>query len=233
MKTGRSTIDDGVHARCPGQAIGTQKIPNMRNKGKLTTWNDEKGFGFITPVAGGRQVFVHINAFSNRNRRPGINQLITYALSADKQGRPCAVKVTLAGDRLSRKRKRSNWSLSVIGAAIFLVIVGVAVLAAKIPHLIFALYLLVSLLTLIAYRADKSAARKGTWRTSENTLHLLSLAGGWPGALVAQQTLRHKSSKQSFRSVFWATVFLNCGAFIWLLTPSGAAMLESLIASVL
>ena len=48
----------------------------MRRKGKITSWNDDKGFGFIAPVSGGRQVFVHVKAFENRTRRPGINQLV-------------------------------------------------------------------------------------------------------------------------------------------------------------
>ena len=204
----------------------------MRTKGKITSWNDEKGFGFITPISGGKQVFVHIKAFSSRNRRPEINQLVTYALSTDKQGRPFAVKATLAGDQLPQKTNRNNGSLSVIGSAFFLVIVGVSVLTAKIPPLILALYMVTSLLTFIMYAADKSAAKKGAWRTQESTLHLLSLAGGWPGALVAQQKLRHKSKKQSFRLVFWVTVLLNCGAFVWLFTPTGAATLQSLIDSV-
>jgi uncharacterized membrane protein YsdA (DUF1294 family) len=58
---------------------------------------------------------------------------------------------------------------------------------------------------------------------------LLSLAGGWPGALVAQQKLHHKSKKQSFRLVFWLTVLLNCGEFVWLFTPTGATTMQSLI----
>jgi uncharacterized membrane protein YsdA (DUF1294 family)/cold shock CspA family protein len=204
----------------------------MRTKGKITAWNDDKGFGFITPNTGGKQIFIHVKAFGNRNRRPEINQLVTYALSTDVKGRPCAIKATLAGDRLPEKAKRSNDSLSVIVAAFFLVIVSVSVLTARIPPLVLALYIGASLLTFIMYAVDKSAARNGAWRTQESTLHVLSLVGGWPGALVAQQKLRHKSKKQSFRSVFWLTVLLNCGVFVWMFTPTGADTLTTLIASV-
>lgn len=200
----------------------------MRSKGRLTSWNDEKGFGFITPNSGGNQIFVHIKAFSNRNRRPAINQLVAYTLSADKQGRPCAAGAALAGDRLLKKTKGNSGSMSVIAAIFFLAIVGVSVLAAKIPPLILVFYMAISLFTFMMYAVDKSAAGKGAWRTQESTLHLLSLAGGWPGALVAQQKLRHKSKKQSFRFVFWVTVLLNSGAFVWLFTPAGASTLKSL-----
>jgi uncharacterized membrane protein YsdA (DUF1294 family)/cold shock CspA family protein len=205
----------------------------MRTKGKITSWNEEKGFGFILPVAGGKQIFIHIKAFNNRNRRPAIGQIVTYALSSDKQGRPCAIKATLAGDRLPEKTKRKHGSLSIVVAVLFLIIVGVSVLSARMPPQILMLYIVASLLTFIMYALDKSAAKNGAWRTQESTLHLLSIAGGWPGALIAQIKLRHKSKKQSFRSVFWVTVLLNCGAFAWLLTPNGAATLRSLIVKIL
>ena len=204
----------------------------MRRKGKITRWNDDKGYGFIKPADGGKQVFVHIRAFANRNRRPVINQVVTYALSSDKQGRPCATRATLAGDRFSVSRKSSTDSVLVIAAVVFLGIVGVAVLAGKAPPWVLGLYMVASLLTFVMYAIDKSAARKGHWRTQESTLHVMSLAGGWPGALVAQQKLRHKSRKKSFRAVFWATVLLNCGVFIWLLTPTGVDTFKALIAEI-
>ena len=75
-------------------------------------------------------------------------------------------------------------------------------------------YLAASTLTLVVYAIDKSAARKGAWRTSENTLHTLAILGGWPGAMLAQQLLRHKTAKASFRAVFWATVVLNLAALM-------------------
>ena len=201
----------------------------MRTKGKITSWNDEKGFGFITPIAGGKRIFIHIKAFRNSNHRPSIDQIVTYALSSDRQGRPCAVQATFAGDRQPEKTKRKNASLSIAVAVFFLIIVGVSVLLSRVPPHILALYIVLSLLSFIMYALDKSAAKNGEWRTQESTLHLLSLAGGWPGALIAQQKLRHKSKKQTFRSVFWVTVLLNCGAFAWLFTPSGAATLQSFI----
>jgi uncharacterized membrane protein YsdA (DUF1294 family) len=76
-------------------------------------------------------------------------------------------------------------------------------------HLIALGYLSLSAVTFIVYAIDKSAAKRNARRTPENTLHLLAILGGWPGALLAQTWLRHKSSKTSFRRVFWVTVTVN------------------------
>ena len=70
--------------------------------------------------------------------------------------------------------------------------------------------------------------KSGSWRTQESTLHLFALAGGWPGAALAQQFLRHKSSKREFRNVFWFTVIINLGALIWLYSSTGAKYLKLL-----
>lgn len=203
----------------------------MRTKGTISAWNDEKGYGFIEPHAGGGRVFVHIKAFGNRSRRPAANQLVTFALSKDNRGRPCAVKATLAGDRLRPERRRKPGSSSVLVATAFLLFVGMLVVMEKVPPFILGLYVVASILAFTAYALDKLAARRGAWRTQESTLHLLSLAGGWPGALVAQQKLRHKSKKQSFRAAFWGTVALNLAAFSWLLTSTTAGGLKSLLAN--
>ncbi len=205
----------------------------MRTKGKIVSWNDAKGFGFIAPNSGGRQVFVHIKAFSNRGRRPETDQLVTYVLSTDKRGRPCASNATLAGDRLPHQTKWNPHSLSTFVAPVFLVLIGTAAFASLIPPWVLALYLAASLCTFILYAVDKSAAQKGNWRTPENTLHLFALAGGWPGALLAQQTLRHKSRKQPFRILFWMTVIVNCGVLTWGFTPGGSDALQTLTSSVL
>jgi uncharacterized membrane protein YsdA (DUF1294 family) len=101
----------------------------------------------------------------------------------------------------------------------------------KLPLTIFVIYLAASLIAFIAYARDKSAAKKGHRRTSENTLHMLALIGGWPGALIARSVLRHKSRKQPFRIIFWLTVILNCAAFAWLSTPEGGVAFRSFAGS--
>jgi uncharacterized membrane protein YsdA (DUF1294 family) len=74
-------------------------------------------------------------------------------------------------------------------------------------------YFGLSLLSFLVYADDKLAAIKGRWRTPEKTLHLLDMAGGWPGGLLAQQLLRHKCSKPGFVAEFWITVVVNVAVF--------------------
>ena len=82
-----------------------------------------------------------------------------------------------------------------------------------------------SIFAFIVYAYDKSSAQNDRWRTPESHLHLLSLIGGWPGALYAQHKLRHKSSKKAFKQVYWATVVINIGVFFWLLSDKGQQFL--------
>ena len=201
----------------------------MRSKGKITFWKDNKGYGFITPDSGEKQVFLHINAFADKNQRPRINQLVSFSLSTDKQGRPCAVRVTRAGEKLPGEIKRNDKLLYLLGAILFLAVVAITVAIGSIPLPVLLVYLVTSALSFAMYAMDKSAAKSGAWRTQESTLHGLSLIGGWPGALIAQQVLRHKSRKEEFRFVFWLTVVINIGVFLWFFTDMGSAVLGSLL----
>lgn len=76
-----------------------------------------------------------------------------------------------------------------------------------------------SLITFALYYFDKKAAVRGVRRTPEHTLHLLALAGGWPGAFLAQRIFRHKSSKAGFQLMFWLTVIVNVSVMAWLWMP--------------
>ncbi|SDT11206.1 Uncharacterized membrane protein YsdA, DUF1294 family [Halopseudomonas xinjiangensis] len=70
-------------------------------------------------------------------------------------------------------------------------------------------YLLISLCCFLMYWSDKQKAMKGNWRTPESSLHFAELTGGWPGALVAQQLLRHKTRKASYQAIFWAIIAVH------------------------
>lgn len=72
-----------------------------------------------------------------------------------------------------------------------------------------AAYGIVSVLAFFMYWADKRKAQTDAWRTPENILHAVELAGGWPGALIAQQVFRHKTRKVSFQILFWVIVVLH------------------------
>jgi uncharacterized membrane protein YsdA (DUF1294 family) len=106
-------------------------------------------------------------------------------------------------------------------ALVFLAVLAVAAVAGKVHPAVAGLYTVASAVAFVAYALDKSAARSRQWRIRERTLHLFSLAGGWPGALCAQCLLRHKSKKASFQMTFWLTVAINCGALAWLLVSFG------------
>ena len=69
----------------------------MRQQGRIATWNDDKGFGFITRNGDGPVVFVHVHAFSDRRRRPVGGELVSYAVGRDAKGRPRAVDVAFVG----------------------------------------------------------------------------------------------------------------------------------------
>lgn len=85
-------------------------------------------------------------------------------------------------------------------------------------HLPLLLYPTMSLFTFILYADDKSRAKRQAWRIPENTLHLYELMGGWLGAYIAHQILRHKSSKRSYQIMFWAIVVLHMTFWLdWLL----------------
>jgi len=212
-------VDQG--ADIPGEEVRANK---MRYQGRITSWKDDKGFGFITPNGGGEPVFAHIKSFANRQRRPVGNELVTYELAVESKGRSRAENVAFVGERAPASGVGDRRSPAPLFAVSFVAIVATAALSGTLPLWVLWTYLGASAVAFIAYAADKSAAMNDRWRTQESTLHLFGLLGGWPGALAAQRILRHKSKKASFQGMFWTTVVVNCAAFFWML---GSALTQS------
>lgn len=185
----------------------------MREQGVLADWNDDRGFGFIEPVAGGRRVFVHVTAFP-RGQRPAANDVVTFDVARDTRNRPVAANVLyVAGPRRQVTR---GLPAALATATVFLAAVAGLVALDRVPALLLAAYGVLSMVAFGMYRADKRAAERGAWRVPEAQLHAVALLGGWPGALVARTVFRHKTAKQPFRTVFWVTVVANVVALAWL-----------------
>jgi uncharacterized membrane protein YsdA (DUF1294 family)/cold shock CspA family protein len=196
------------------------RSPDMRVQGKITDWNDLRGFGFVS-LERGERVFVHVSAFPSGSRRPTDGEFVSYTLGTDERGRLCATLVTyvVSHPKQPGVRTRSRNALLIAGcvAAAFL---GVVALLAIVGHLWWpaaCVYIVTSIATFSAYKHDKEAAQVGARRTNEWALITLGLIGGWPGALVARHWFRHKTRKAAFRVGYWFSVVLNVVGLAWLI----------------
>lgn len=192
----------------------------MRYAGRISDWNDDKGYGFVVPNGGGERAFVHVNEFERGARRPATGDLISYSPVKAAGGRLQARAIRHAGEAAAQPRRASRLPRAAIGAGALGVAIVLAVLG-LIPPMLAGVYVVASALSYVLYAHDKGAAERGAWRTSEGHLHFVDLLGGWPGALLAQQRYRHKTAKASFQFVFWASVAANIAGAWWLLA-SGA-----------
>lgn len=205
----------------------------MKHQGRISHWNDEKGFGFVAVNKSAERAFVHISAFKEQARRPIDGELIDYELVRDGGDRYLAQQITYVNKSKNtlpprRVKKRRLASVAKTFILLFCCALGISIFTEHVPFIFLEAYLVMSLVTFIIYAFDKSAAQRGRWRTQENTLHLLSLIGGWPGAYLAQRLLRHKSRKKSFKRIYWLTVLFNISGFAWLHTHSGIRFINQL-----
>ncbi len=196
--------------------------------GQLIKWKDDKGFGFIQPSDGNQEIFLHISDLQDVTRRPRVGDTIFYRVVTGNDGKPRAGHAFISGARRSTDPTYPKAIFNVAWAAPFpwleiallsmLPFIGAAHFAWTMRNPIpLLLYPVMGGLTFVLYADDKSRAQRGTWRRSEQQLHLCELAGGWLGAFVAQRQLRHKSSKTSYQMVFWAIVALHYVAWLsWL-----------------
>lgn len=212
----------------------------MKKQGTIRRWEAERGFGFIDS-SDSSNVFFHIRDFASK-QTPAAGMRVSYEeIQVGGKG-PRAMKVELLGQasapapvaprnsnrpRTSTKPASGSQVIKVM-LLLWVILLGVGLWRGRLDWVLLGIVALLNLATYMAYKLDKNAAQQGRWRTAEKTLHLLSLFGGWPMAWYAQQAFRHKTSKQEFRVVYWATVIGNCLLLAALvLTSQGANILST------
>jgi uncharacterized membrane protein YsdA (DUF1294 family)/cold shock CspA family protein len=189
-------------------------MKSTRQKGKLIAWQDDRGFGFIKSPNGGKEVFLHISTLQTGSRRPKVGDIIYYDLIVNQKGKLRAKNSSIEEVVLQSTNKKIYY-FSIVFLASLLPIYGAIDFLVKTGNPIaILLYTVMSPLTFILYADDKSRAVKGTRRVSEKTLHTFELFGGWIGAGIAQQMLRHKSSKKSYQMNFWFIVSFHLLAWV-------------------
>ena len=203
----------------------------MKRTGNIVRFDADRGFGFLRCAKTPADVFFHVRDFDGRTGPPALGQAVDFeeihvggkgpramavrpagqAVRAASAHKPAArplqrIARATGGGSTPARGPSASLGLFLLGLGTELVLLAWGISQDRFPLIALAVGLLLNLVTFWVYWHDKHSARQRAWRTAENTLHLLSLAGGWPAAWWAQQLLRHKSRKPAFRKTYAATV---------------------------
>lgn len=202
----------------------------MRDQGRLVEWFDDKGYGFVQPNDAKKdRVFLHIKDFARPGPRPILGCALEYVVQMDGNGRYRAKQVSYLKASQSQKQTHPARPSST-GAAqkmqpmqllcvAYIIALAILVIGGVLNGMIMLLISIINLITYWMYTQDKQAAQQNHRRIPENTLHILSVLGGWPAAHLAQQRLRHKTQKQPFRKIYFCTIAFNILLILWLISP--------------
>lgn len=207
----------------------------MQRTGTILRFDAERGFGFLRCPQSAADVFFHVRDMDCRAGPPAVGMQVDFeeihvggkgprAMAVRPSGQPAARQgaarpaarpdtTRLArseGLRAATSRQPDGPTASLalfwLALALEAALLGWCIAHGRLPLVALLVGLLLNLVTFWLYWHDKNAAQRQTWRVREDILHLAALAGGWPAAWWAQQLLRHKSRKPSFRSTYAATV---------------------------
>lgn len=207
----------------------------MQRTGTILRFDAERGFGFLRCPQSAADVFFHVRDMDCRSGPPVVGMQVDFeeihvggkgprAMAVRPGGQPAArsgpARLTARPDATRRARSEgmrdaasgrsdgpsSSLAMFWLALAVEAGVLGWCIAQGRLPLAALLVGLLLNLATFWLYWHDKDAAQRQTWRVREDTLHVMALVGGWPAAWWAQQLLRHKSRKPSFRSMYAATV---------------------------
>ena len=176
--------------------------PNLT--GNIVQWDRAKGYGFLQ--VGEERVFLHWRDFIQTRRRPCVGDEIEFSGGVDAKGRRCAQNAVFADGRPGRPGGSGLLVVLVAWPVLLFLPVKAALAQGLAAHWIAAYLIGLSSVSYLLFKTDKRRSQANDWRIPERRLHLVELLGGWPGALLAQRRLRHKSSKFRYQFTFWLIV---------------------------
>ncbi|MBE9013557.1 cold shock and DUF1294 domain-containing protein [Pseudanabaenaceae cyanobacterium LEGE 13415] len=195
-------------------------------RGKLVRWNNDRGFGFIQPEDQSREIFLHISDVDRAKRSPCVGDIILYQTTPGKQGKPRACHAKIQGATAPKVTLQFNpVSVSLVVKVVLLALLpligSIHLTLTQRNPIPLLLYPAMSGITFIVYHEDKFRAKERRWRIPEQQLHFFELCGGWLGAYVAQQLIRHKSNKPSYQREFFAIVAIHLvGWTVWFISQA-------------
>ncbi|MBB5203905.1 uncharacterized membrane protein YsdA (DUF1294 family)/cold shock CspA family protein [Inhella inkyongensis] len=206
-----------------------------QERGRVSQWDAAKGLGFVQPEAGGPRLLLRRVDLAGRLRftAPALNEPVRFTRAGPREApratqvhtlRPPPVErvprspTARSGSPEQQSRQLSSQRLLII--PVFALLLGAIHLAWPLAKPVPMLYSALSMALFVVYGLDKWAAKRGTARVAETSLHLIALMGGWPGALLGQHIFRHKTAKPSFLRWTWAMVALNLLLLVGLCTPA-------------
>lgn len=98
-------------------------MKSVMRRGLLTTWKDDRGFGFIRPSDGSKEIFLHISVIKAASRRPKVGDKILYELTAEADGKVRAINAVIEGVaplplRKQQKTKKRSLLQTLIGIGV-------------------------------------------------------------------------------------------------------------------
>lgn len=176
-----------------------------RHEGRLVSWDDARGFGFIEAADFAQPVFVHAKFLRDRHRRPVAGDRLTFALGVGRDGGPAANDVELAGAAPPPPKApppRSMLDVSRLLAAVAILVgAGLTFAIGRAPIWFPGLYFVMTFGSGLAYWLDKVFAREQRTRVRESMLHFADAFFGIAGGLFVQHVFRHKTRKRGFTAI--------------------------------
>ena len=209
----------------------------IQQQGRIIKWQEGRGTGFIETEAG-ESILFHVSELKAAYL-PKVGDEVIFTIGKDSMGRIEAqqiqefadVKLSIMNKSQEKYQHNSKYQQQrsyqaefeamrkkhlLLGIGFYAVLILLAVMG-KLSWLFIVWYILLGLITYLIYARDKLAAQRGRWRIPESTLHILSVLGGWVGAMIAQNYLRHKSKKSEFRMTYYATILINLAGLLFVL----------------